>query len=786
MHNAIYRSRRWLLLGGFVAGLGLAVLVMVLDARVRAYLAGPPLGGARIYAAPRTLRVGQPLSSGSLGHTLSRLGYRMSSDTKTALAPGEFRAAGQTVEIAQRPSPVPWAEPPRRVRVTLRGARVSELTDMDAGPLARLELEPEMLAVIGGGGPVLGADAEVSPPACRAAVLAAEDRNFFRHPGVDPLAIARALLADLRVGSLRQGGSTLTQQLVKNAFLSPQRTVRRKIEEAVLAVLLDVHASKEEIFARYLSSVYIGTDSGLPVHGFAQAAMVYFAKPLADLGPAECALLAGIIRSPNSLSPRGHPEAAVARRNHVLAAMTNERRLDPALAQQAAAEPLVLAPPAVRPVAGLYVAAEVARDLPEILPEAIAEAPGLTVFTSIDADDQRAAERATRRGLAALERRRRQREPLQAALVALDPDSGRIRALVGGRDYRSSPLDRAVHAHRQPGSAFKPFVYLAALDPARRGAADPRTVVSPVEDTPLSVRVGAAVWQPVNYDGSFAGRMPLEDAIAESRNAATVRLALDVGIDAVARAAADMGIGSPLPRVPALALGTAETSVLELTAAYAVFASGGLRRSPALVVAITSGTGELLYAAPTSAERVLDPAVAYLMTHLLQGVIDTNTGTAHPARAAGFTGAAAGKTGTTDDTRDAWFIGYTPDIAAGVWVGLDSGAPTGLTGAQGALPIWTDFVRAVTGPNAPHAFPVPSGIVWRDVDPASGGLANAGCPEVRREPFLAGTEPHESCALHRPVLTTVADGVGGVMRGGGRALGTAGRTVRDWFSHLFR
>jgi penicillin-binding protein 1B len=341
-----------------------------------------------------------------------------------------------------------------------------------------------------------------------------------------------------------------------------------------------------------------------------------------------------------------------------------------------------------------------------------------------------------------------------------------------------------VHAHRQPGSAFKPFVYLAALDPARRGAAAPLTVVSPVEDEPLAVRAGSSVWRPVNYDGTFAGTIPLAQAIAESRNAATVRLALEVGIDAVARAAADLGIASPLPRVPALALGTAETSVLELTAAYGVFASGGLRRPPALVVAVVSATGEPLYAAPAAEERVLDPAVAYLMTHLLQGVIDAGTG--RPARAAGLTGAAAGKTGTTDDTRDAWFIGYTPDVVAGVWVGLDGGGPTGLTGAQGALPIWTDFVRAVTSPDPPREFPVPDSVVWRDVDPVSGGLATSRCPDVQRAPFLAGTEPHQPCVLHRPVWTALGEGIGGAMRGGGRAFGATGRRLRDWFAHLFR
>src|SRR5438552_3690096 len=503
------------------------------------------------------------------------------------------------------------------------------------------------------------------PPACRSAVLAAEDRHFFLHPGVDPVAIARALVADLRAHHVAQGASTLTQQLVKNAFLSPRRTLSRKLREAVLALLLEARASKEEILARYVASVYLGVDGGLPVHGFSEAAQVYFGKPLGELEPG-----------------------------------------------------------------------------------------------------------------------RRRRAPLQAALVALDAHTGRVRALVGGRDYGSSPLDRAVRSRRQPGSAFKPFVYVAALDPTRRGAAAARTVVSPVEDEPLSVRVGARVWEPVNYDGTFAGTIPLEDALAESRNAATVRVALDVGLDAVARAAADLGIASPLPRVPALALGVAEASLLELTAAHGVFARGGVRRPPTLVVAVASADGETLYAAPPEEERVLAPGVAYLVTHLLEGVIDRGTG--RPAREAGLTGSAAGKTGTTDDTRDAWFVGFTPEVVAGVWVGLDGGGPAGLTGAQGALPIWTDFVRATSGEASEQDFPVPDDIVWREVDPASGELATAGCPESRHEPFLAGTEPTEPCRLHREAWAAVGEEIGGAVRGGGRAIGSTGRRLSDWFRRLFR
>src|SRR5438876_892566 len=580
------------------------------------------------------------------------------------------------MRLAARPSSAPWAAAPRRVRVGLEGGRVAAIEDLEGGALDRFELEPEVLAVLGGGGATLGASPELAPPACRSAVLAAEDRHFFLHPGVDPVAIARALVADLRA------------------------------------------------------------------------------------------------------------RAALTRRNRVLEQMVQDGLLDKAVGAEAMATPLKLVPPRARPVAALYVASEVARQLPQLLPRAVAEAPGLRVFTSIDADAQREAERATRHGLAALERGRRRRGPLQAALVALDPHTGCVRALVGGRDYGSSPLDRAVRSRRQPGSAFKPFVYVAALDPARQGAAPPRTVVSLVEDTPLSVRVGARVWQPVNYDGTFAGTIPLEDAIAESRNAATVRVALDVGLDAVARAAADLGIASPLPRVPALALGVAETSLLELTAAYGVFASGGVRRPPTLVVAVASADGETLYAAPPEAEHGLDPGLAYLVTHLLEGVVDRGTG--RPAREAGLTGSAAGKTGTTDDTRDAWFVGFPPEVVAGVWVGLGGGGPTGLTGAQGALPIWTDFVRATSGEASERDFPVPDDIVWRDVDPESGQLATAGCPITRREPFLAGSEPQEPCPLHREAWMAVGEEIGGAVRGGGRAIGSTGRRLGEWFRRLFR
>ena len=768
-----------------IVGIG-GVAVVRLDRQVRAYLAGPALGAVRIYAAPTVLRRDAPVPGGSLARKLARLGYRQAEGG--ALVAGTYRAVGGGIDIAPRPSPAPWAPAPTPARVAVQGRRVADIRAGDGTPLDTLELEPEVLATLGRGGGALDAGADPAPPACRSAVLAAEDRRFFSHPGIDPSAVARALLADLRAGGRRQGGSTISQQLAKNVFLTPHRTLSRKVREAMLALLLEAHATKEEILRRYLVSVYLGEDGAVPIHGFAEAAEAYFAKPLGDLGPAECALLAGIIRSPNGLSPRQHAAEALARRNRVLAAMVEDGALDEGAGQRARGEPLRLAPPHARPVGALYVADEVARELGRLLPPDAARAPGLAVFTAVDADAQREAEHAVRRHLEAFDRRRGQRRRetrrLQAALVALDPGSGRIRALVGGRDYGSSPLDRAVRARRQPGSAFKPFVYLAALDPARSPNGSARTVVSPLEDTPLEVPAGAHVWRPVNYDGVFHGSVPVEDALAESLNAATARLALDVGLETVAGAATDLGIPGPLPLVPSLALGVAETSLLDLTAAYGVFASGGVKRAPDLVVAVTSSAGETLYAARSEETRVLDPGAAYLVTHLLERVVDA--GTARTARRTGIEGTAAGKTGTTDDTRDAWFIGFTPEVIAGVWVGFDDGGPTGLTGAEGALPIWIDFVRATAGPAAARPFEVPDDIVWRDVDPSSGLLATSGCPEVRREPFLAGTEPQRLCDRHRAAWAAVGEGVGDVLRGGGRAIGAGGRRVFGWVGRLFR
>jgi penicillin-binding protein 1B len=776
--------RRRLFVSGLLIGLILsvvaAVVVVRIDARVRTYLAGPAIGTTRIFAAPKTLTPGTPVAPERLLAVLARLGYveRPSGE----LVPGTFRRDGRGIDLWQYDVPVPWPRTARRARIAIADARVAELTALDGGePPRLLEFRPEPLAVGGDGGSALEATAEAVPDHCRDAVLAAEDRHFFRHPGVDPIAIVRAVLANVTPGGMKQGGSTLTQQLVKNTFLSPRRTLTRKAQEALIALLLERRATKREILGRYLASVYLGTDGGVPVHGLAQGALVHFGKPLRDLDVSECATLAGMIRAPNRLSPRRHPEAARGRRDQVLALMVDADFLTPEAGALAKAAPVAPAPPGVRSVGALYVADQVQRELLRVLPGDVARSPGLVVYTGVDSDVQHDAERAVRDGLDALDKRRAPGAPrLQAALVALDPISGRIRALVGGRDYRKSQLDRATQAKRQPGSTFKPFVYLTALDPTRSGSAS-RTMASYLDDEAIALKAGGNLWQPANYDGIYHGPVTLPVALARSLNAATVRLALDVGIPSIVKTATDLGIGGPLPTVPSLALGVGETSLLELTAAYGVFAAGGVRRPPTLVVAVSSADGELLYTAPTTSDRVLDPGVAYLMTNLLEHVVDEGTGAG--ARRAGLRGALAGKTGTTDDTRDAWFVGFSPDVVAGVWVGRDEGGKTGLTGATGALPIWTEFMRAVTRRYLDRPFYVPEDVVWREIDPASGQLATAYCPARERLPFLTGTAPMMGCTLHG--APSLAAHVAGGERGEGRRERPATFGL-GWFRRLFR
>jgi penicillin-binding protein 1B len=580
------------------------------------------------------------------------------------------------------------------------------------------------------------------PPVLIDAVLAAEDQRFFWHPGIDPIRMAGAALENWRAGRVVEGGSTLTQQLVKNVHLTPERTFRRKLREIGLALRLELRHSKEDILEAYLTQIYLGQDRGRAIHGVASASRVYFDRDVTELGVTEAALLAGIIRGPNALSPFRHPERATARRNRVIEALYENGSIDAATRSAALAAPLgVKHGRRASPRATHFVEA-VARRLGDAVGTAAARDGGHVVFTTLDGALQRSAEAAVARELARIERAyprtRRERDPLQASLVAIDPVTGDVLAWVGGRDAHSS-FDRVASARRQPGSVFKPLVALAAFSAERES---PLTLATVLEDRPLELEVEGRTWAPRNYERTFRGAVTLRDALADSLNVPFARLGMEAGLVHVAETARRFGITTPLRPVPSLSLGAFEVTPLEMTAAYGALAAGGQRAEPRAILAVVSPGGEVLGGERVLRERVARAEHAWLVTSALRSAVDRGTG--RTLRSLGVDGPVAGKTGTTNGARDAWFVGMTPDLVIGVWVGFDDGARVGLTGAQAALPIFARFLRTARGQGGWQDFEAPGGIVTAAIDPTSGLGAGPGCGG-REEHFVRGTVPREHC-----------------------------------------
>jgi 1A family penicillin-binding protein len=572
------------------------------------------------------------------------------------------------------------------------------------------------------------------------AFVAAEDVRFRRHLGVDPVGIARAAVANVRAGGISQGGSTIPQQIVKQRFLSNDRTWRRKIVEGLLAVRLDARLSKDELLELYLSDVYLGHHAGSPVLGIHEASLLYFDKTPDELRVDEAALLAAMIRAPNRDTPSKRAEVAKARRDAVLKVMRErgwitEERLRAALERKVELRRGSLPEQPHR----WYLSAVRAELLATIGPRALAST-GLTIVCEIDEKAQRAAEDAAEEGRRRLEQRYRwirtqsKEDPLQVAILSVDPGTGGIRALVGGSDFRRSSLDRTSRMRRQPGSAFKTFAYLAAIASKRA------TTASLLLDTPLRVELeGDRVWEPSNYDEQFRGRVSLREAFERSLNVPTVRLTQRVGLRSVADAAEDFGFHE-VRAVPAMPLGVAEVTMRELTAAYTAFPNLGERVEPYLVQQVVSAAGETLYRHEPSRKRVVDAGSAYIVHSLLRGVV--RRGTASRLKRVGL-GDAAGKTGTTNDYRDAWFVGYTGDRLTTVWVGFDRGAPLRLSSSEAAIPIWAAAMR--DGRHDGRDPEPPATVTFRDIDPQSGMLWRDGCPGPMREVFLDGTAPTRYC-----------------------------------------
>ncbi len=706
-----------------------------------------PAGPARIYSAPLSLTPGLPLTRERFLARLVPLGYR----TAEALQdPGDVVVEPEAVEVFFRPFAYPDGEVPGGpVRLEFAEGRLARIRRLPEGEeIPGLRLEPELLSGDPGAGlplarPVL---LDEVPPHLTGAILAVEDRRFLSHGGLDLRAIARAALVNLRHGGLVQGGSTVTQQLAKTLYLTPHRTFRRKAREAVLALFLELKYPKETILESYLNAVYFGQRGGVPIRGVEEASRFYFGVGIERLTLPQAALLAALIRGPNLYSPFRDPERARERRALVLRRMREEGMITEEQEAVAGAAPLGIRSPEEAEVQAPYFVDYALRTLEEA--GAAVEAAPARIFTTLDPLLQRVAAATVRRALARLEsryrhlRRERPEERLQAALVALDVRTGAVLALVGGREYRESQFNRAVQARRQPGSLFKPFVYLAALTPAEgRPAFSAATLV---EDAPLTLRAGGKPWSPENYDGLFRGPVTVRTALEQSLNVPTVRVAGAVGIERVLETARAVGITSPLTPVPSLALGTSEVTLVEVTAAYATLAAGGRRIIPQPVAAVALG-GEVYLEELAPGPEAVSPQVAFLLTHLLRGTLAR--GTAAEAAALGLSRPAAGKTGTTDDFRDAWFVGYTPTVAVGVWVGFDRQESLRLGGAAAALPMWVDFLESLPV-DEPADFPVPPGVTFRTVDPGTGGLATWECPVRIEEAFLEGTEPTAACPAH--------------------------------------
>ena len=758
LHLWIYRHRKPLLLAlGVCLFVGLIVVAYITSVVAKRFEGRRWSLPSRIYSDILVIRSGDGGTAERLAAKLERLLYQRSSDRPASA--GHFRVSGEVVELHTRdffyPGRLFRGSP---ARIEYRNGSVRSVRDPSGGAVPAVVVEPELL------GSVFGEDfedrtlvqiAEV-PRSLQDAILVVEDRDFHRHPGISLRRTFGALWATLR-GGVKQGGSTLTQQLVKNLYLSPERTLRRKAVEAVMALILDARYSKDDIFEAYLNEIYLGQRGSIAVTGIGEAARYYFGKQVSDLDLAESATIAGMIRAPNPYSPFRNPQRSKQRRDLVLRIMREEGKIDDSALRRALASRLVPRTRRRQRTIAPHFVDFVKAQLAQVYGQKL-RTEGLQIFTTLDVDLQQAGQRAVTEGLAALEKRHRRltaaapQAPLQGALIFLEPQTGGVKVLVGGRDYSRSQFNRVTQARRQPGSLFKPFVFLAAF--ARRDLPSPVTPATIFSDSPIRVewdrREPDQIWTPRNSDGTYRGPMSARRALELSINVPTVRAALEAGLPSVLAAARAAGIGSRLRAYPSIALGAFESSPMEIAAAYAVFANGGVRVEPNAIVGVMGADGEVLQRKETPLAPALPADAVFLVNSLMRGAVQR--GTASGARAGGLKGVLAGKTGTTNDWRDAWFVGFSPRFLAAIWVGYDDNRTLHLSGSEAAVPIFADFTRSVPPAYFAENFPVPSNVVTAEIDPDTGLLAVPSCPRRMTEVFIEGTAPETVCRQHEGYL----------------------------------
>jgi penicillin-binding protein 1B len=712
---------------------------------------------AKIFASPQLVKVGSKLTISEIAAELRHAGYSEKEDESPL---GSYRLRGGSIEVLPGPESYHSPEP---ATITVSGGEVSAINSRSDGELAAYELEPQMLTSL--------FDAEQRskrqlvkydeiPKIMVEAVTSIEDRRFFQHSGVNVMRLVQAAWIDFTHQRHQQGGSTITMQLSRAFFLSPEKTFKRKMIEMLIAVELEQKFSKQQIFEFYANRVDLGQRGSFTISGLAEGSRSYFNKDLKDISLPEAALLAGLIQAPSYLSPYRHPERALERRNTVIEAMFETHSITREQADQAKAAPLKLAPPNVEASDAPYFVDMVRDIIVNKLNEHDVNEQEYRIYTTIDPALQRAAAQAVETGIKLVDdqvtKMRTHKTKVgknkfettvtpgpqaQVALIAMDPHTGEIKALVGGRNYGTSQLNHAL-AKRPTGSIFKPFVYAAAMNTALDGSTAVITPASIVPDQPSTFSYGDQIYEPRNYKEEYHGDVTLRYALALSLNNATVKLAEEVGYDKVAELAKSAGIAS-VKATPAMALGAYDATPVDMAAAYTSFANGGMRLSPIFVNSVRNAKGDVIMNFGADKKQVLDPRIAFVMTNMLEGVM--NFGTAYGVRTRGFTAPAAGKTGSS---HDGWFAGYTSNLLCIVWVGYDDYSDIRLSGAQTAAPIWAEFMKkAVTLPRYSDVKPFsqPEGVVDVQLDKITNRLATPACPDDYTIAFIAGTEPRDTC-----------------------------------------
>ena len=724
---------------------------------------------AKIFAAPREVRPGQKLSVRLIANELHEAGY--STDGASQISQlGTYSAGARSITV--RPGPQSYHSEDSAT-IHIDSGVVESINDNRGQPLASYELEP--LLITG-----LSEDANRTkrrlisydeiPSNLVQAVLAIEDRRFFEHGGVNYWRLMEAILRDVATGQKQQGGSTLTMQLAKNFFLTPEKRIKRKIIEIVITFQLEHRFTKKQIFEMYANEINLGQRGSFSIDGFGEASQSYFGKDVRQLDLAQCAFLAGIIQRPSYFNPFRHPERTIDRRNLVLDSMVETGAITKDQAERAKAEPLHLSESSVDASEAPYFVDLVHEQLLQKLGERDFNREGLRIYTSLDPDLQREATTEVENTIHVVDEQvdklhaRDKKRGIayvypQVALVALNPHTGQVLALVGGRNYGASQLNHAV-SRRPTGSIFKPFVYATAFATAVEGTVLPGQTklfsqVTMLSDEQTTYDVGGQEYTPHNYEGVYHDQVTARYALQQSLNNATIGLAGMVGFDRVAALAREAGIRSARG-TPSVAIGTYDATPIDMAGAYTIFANYGLHLDPWMLASVRTPTGDIISDYTPTSRQVLDPRVAYLTTNMMQNVI--NAGTGYEVRRRGFMAPAAGKTGTS---HDAWFAGFTSNLLCIVWVGNDDYSQLNLEGAHAAAPIWAEFMKkAVELPqySDTHEFPMPQGVEMVQIDKVSNLLSDDACPESYYAAFLDGTVPSVTCdhpAEHRNILQKI-------------------------------